>query len=784
MKLKIGSLLPAAIVFALFPFFASVATPQDGTPLPLKRLERGGLTVECDDIKRWPEGEGFSWLLTGRVSAEGQGLSLMADVIVVWEMAGKDSQIEAIYAEGNVRFRKEGMNLTMDHLYYDVRREKGYAVNIVSRGWDKNRNLPVVVRAREAREILSGLLVLKDARLTTCAFAGSHYDFSISELEMKFDKDREGEYSGSYHAAASTVLYKLEGIPLFYLPYAAFSEGDNPPLRSLKAGKTSRFGGYVYSEWGTALRKGLMDRLNPLDDGNAEDDKKNWGDIALNLDYRRKRGWAEGLDVDYEWGNYSGRIESYYLRDRGPDPGIRFDRKFIPMENDDRGRVGLFHRHEIAPSLRGELELSRIGDRNLLPEFFEKEFKEAKEQESVIYLRWRDGNRMAYYLERHRLNDFQTQNEYLPSATFAILQEPVYSGDFADLFFSSTTQIQNLRRVFDDDLREPKRRQGRLDSMNDLTVPYDLGLLQVTPFAGGRLTLFEENLERHSEARTIASAGVRAGTNVHRTSGFTSEWLGMNGLRHIMRVEGRYANNYYSNVDADELYQFDSVDNVGKFEEVAVELRHRFLTRLKTSGSDELRTHEFMEVGVGIEYYPDRRRDTGEFHRQNFLPPFQWMTAAPDPLDGYERQTHSNIYWDFAMTPKNFLSLAAFGEYNPATEKEENREIVARFFPLDVVTVGVDQRFVSRSTQGTTYNVWWKASETWLLHLSTQFDYRIEEYIEHTMDIRRDFHDFALEIGLENDRARDERRVMFAITPGFLGKRAGDRNRLFSQGEK
>lgn len=749
--------------------------------MPIVEAQEERPKIAYDDFRQWSEGGENLVLLTGRPSIDGRGIHLVADTMIGWSSTAADKAgemgIDAVYAEGNVIFEQRGMRLTMDRMYYDLKTDKGYAVNVVSRGWDSKRNQPIVIRAREARSISKGRVILDSATLTTCPYACRHYDFSISELDLKFEPDDKGKYGEKFHAEASSVFFKIGGIPLFYLPYAAFDEDDDPPIKSLALGKSRRFGYFALTDWGTGIRKRHLDRVNPFDDGNRADDDKKWGNLTFELDSRSERGYAYGLDLDYEWGDYGGFIDTYYLRDKGPNPAVKFDRQFIPLESKDRGRARAFHRHELSPEWRAEAEASYLSDRNLLQEFFEQEFKEGKEQETVAYLRWRDENRMATYLERHRLNDFQTQNEYLPSLSFAMLSEPLGTppGILSVLgtpTFSTESQLTNIRRMYDEDLRIEDRRMWRLDSWNTVSFPYDFDLVDVTPFVGGRMTLFQENLEGDADARAIMSAGTRVGTNVHRTyGGWQSATLGMNGLRHIVRVDTRYVNNYHANVAPEELYFYDDVEDLGEFEEVSFELRNRFLTRVRSG--DKLIPHEFFSVGLGWEIYPDKNRDTSRYRRQNFLPPFNWMTAAPDKDGIFQQRAQSNLYWDLTLTPKDYVSLTTLGEYNPHDRTTETYEVMLYAYPSSTLSISVDQRFVNGTTKGTTYGGQLRIADAWSFSATTLYDYRLKEYVKYSTDLTRDFHDFLLDVGFESDRARDERRFLVAITPKFLGKRLG-----------
>lgn len=725
--------------------FLLTASAQD-TPQPVE--------IHFTSAVSWkePDGTRVSYL-SGDVRIRMGDMTLRADRVLGWTPPGEKQgfAFRELYAEGNIVQRTPEATVEAESLYFDIPKNRALILRFTLRSQDPKTQLPIVVRANEARKISATEYLIEEGSATTCVFGTPHYDVEVRRARVRIEPDQEQPPKqdqpdlrppkGETRVEAEDASLWVMGVPFFYLPGLAWTPGKEFLLRKLSVGQTSRFGYYELSDWGLPIKI----------------DQKKWGDWIVEADYRRVRGWAFGADLEYKWGSYEGYIDSYYLNDMGPNPHNSFDRRFIPLEREERWRVRSFHRHALSEQWRLELELSHLSDRNLLEEFFRKEFQQGKEQETVAYLRYLDGNVGGFLLERHRLNDFQTQIEYMPRVSTWRLSQP-----FGFVRYSQVTDAANQRLMFNEALPDRPFRTGRFDTLHEFFAPLDFEAVQLEPFALGRFTAYENDLESEQEHRTAVTGGLRMRTvfwGVHPAEAF-----GMHGLRHIAELEANYANTVESTVHASELFQMDAVDAVDEFEELSLELRHRFQTKLPQPDGT-WRRHEFLNIGVEVEYYPDSDRDTGFRNENNTTYPFNWVSLYPVPRHTMERRQWSNINWDVVFTPQGIFSLTARGEWNPEDSLEESRQVSVGLTPWKRLSVGVSHYFLKHSSNSYAFSVTFDPTDRWRLTASTQYDYARDEYLSRNLTLERDLHDAVLQFIFERSETRDEVRALVAVQP-------------------
>src|SRR6185503_2926226 len=105
---------------------------------------------------------------------------------------------------------------------------------------------------------------------------------------------------------------------------------------------------------------------------------------------------------------------------------------------------------------------------------------------------------------------------------------------------------------------------------------------------------YEEDLNGDSRTRVLWTSGTRLTTQIHGTfPDVTWERAGLRGLRHVVEIETRYANNFFNTVDPADLFPYEPVDQLDRFEEVSFEVRQRFLTKDATNKPFEFATRRW-----------------------------------------------------------------------------------------------------------------------------------------------------------------------------------------------
>ncbi len=741
---------------------------------PSKLRERD-LDIKAADGIVVVDGDTDISFLTGGVKVTQGEIEIRAARAMIWTKRKKEGEkpapgaprppFDELYAEGNVLFKQGATEMRAERLYFNAAENKAFVIDLKMRGFHEDFKQAFFVAAREARLRTRGVLQADGVRSTTCPYGVPHYHLEIGSAFLigREPRDPKGPFDPFPFKGGDVELKEFYpsfgGAPLFFLPSLYLGPWlRDVPLRSFQYGRTSRFGHTLLTEWGATLKT--------ID---AEGKPRKWGDLVGELDWREKRGGAYGIDLEYAWDRYRGYVDTYLLYDQGRDQDVGFEAKFPPLETEYRGRVRAFHRHELADAWRAELESWYFSDRSVQEEFFEREFKEDKEPETAAYLRWLGGGPAGAYLyERHRLNEFQTQNEYLPRADFQLLHQPLASAGPGTLYLSERLDAVHIRRRWDEDLDAPDARTWRLDAATELSLPFDLGVLQVSPFLENRLTIYEEDLEGQSETRLLWTAGGRLATQAHGTfPAFRWDLVGLRGLRHVVELEARYANTVDNTLPPSELFPYEEVDQLDVFEEAAFELRQRFLTK-----DEHGKPFEFLNATVGVEYYPDSDRDSLSADPNNVVPPFNWIPLASTTAAGeFVRRQWSNFHYDLEFQPRNIFRVRGGGEYNPETRKEEVREVGVGLAPAEGLALSAAQTFYLGVTDAYAFGVTWGLTEKWAVSAAVQYDFKADEYVSQGAVVSRDFHDFLLQVVLERDFGRDEQRFYLAFVPKFGGAR-------------
>ncbi len=736
-----------------------------------------GTKITYDHITSWEEGGERLVLLSGSVELVTGGVTLRADRMLAWTRPEDvELKLREIYLEGNVVSRrvdpktKREATLRSERVYYDFTTHRAYLIEVSGRTYMERLRAPVVIRAKEARATSLGRWEAKDVLITTCTYGEPHYHVRFDRAMLQGEAPREATSPydiwlyGDWSVRGEGLTAEIYGLPIFFWPVIAFGGAVSElPIRAVRGGHSRRFGYWVESDWGVSLNKGLLDAINPFDGSGDDDDREKWGELRWEYDYRHQRGHAAGIDLAWKWKDYEGYVDTYGMRDAGGDPNIDFDKQFLPLEHNYRGRARLFDRHALSDEWRLEVEASYLSDRNLLAEFFEREFKEGKEQESVAYVRWMRANAAAYVQGRYRLNDFQTQIEYLPRAAGYLFDEPLALG----VTLSMQADAARMRRRFDDALDMPSEEVTRFDIVNELGRPIDLAVATLAPFIRSRNTFYDEDLSGTSEHRFIGTAGARLETNVAAVHDLIWEEIGLHRVRHIAHLEVTYASSFESTVDPAELPQFDAVDGLGRFEEVSIEMRHRLQTKYKSG--DTWATHEFFSLGASIEFYPAAFRDSTRVATDNFEPPFHWITLAPTDTSGVLRERDwSNLHYFLSVRPRELFTLSAYGEYNFHDSQEEIRQYLLTVQPIGAMKATVGEVFVKDVTTAFTVGLDWQITEQWRVQARGQYDFDFDQFLHWRVVLGRDLHDFMIELVAEVDETRDDRRVYVTAYPKFV----------------
>ena len=462
---------------------------------------------------------------------------------------GQNDNVSGVYLEGDVIVSRGDRVMQAPKAYYDFTTDRATIANPVFRTIQEQRNIPIYVRAREARVLSAREIQFKDAEVTTSDFHTPSYAIAAKEVIFRdltpYDAKGEPLSDQKLEAEMKKATYRIEDIPVFYWPYASgdVSSGESP-LRRFTAGHNGRFGTGAESEWDFFRLFGMI-RPEGVKGGLELDYYTHASLVGVNFQYSR-RG---------ENSQYSGYALASYVYDQKAEDNFNHDLPDIQAPH-DRGRVLTRNKQFLPNQWELQMELAYLSDRNFLQEFYREEFWTGKEQETLLYAKKQRDNWAFTGLLQYRLNDFQTQTESYPDLSFYLSGEPLADGQLT--FFNEDHLGVKRYRPDKESGLEDSNAMGRGDTRNEIDIPLKAGPVNITPYATGRVTGWSDRPDDGKDFRPYGQVGVKNNMDIWRTyDNVHSRLWDLNRLKHIItpQVVGWVATT--GGVEPDDIFPMD-----------------------------------------------------------------------------------------------------------------------------------------------------------------------------------------------------------------------------------
>lgn len=462
----------------------------------------------------------------------------------------------AAYLEGDVILRLGERSVQGDRLFYDFRTGKALILQPVLRIIQEQRNIPVYIRAKEARQLAArrgpeGVAVrgyqwtFRDALVTTSDFHTPEYHIAARRVYLQdttpYDEKGVALAERSWQSRLVNTTFNVRGVPLLWWPYTVGdAEQGHTALRKVQAGRHGRFGWGVESHWFLFRLLGL-----PKPEG--------WK-ARLEVDWY-ERGLMLGSKVQYRRQKYSGEALAYGLLDdeREDDFGTR--RKGVGARR-ERGRLLWRHKQFLPRDWQLQMESSYLCDKNFLEQFFPGEFWAGKEQETLLYAKKQQDNWAVTGLAKWRINDFLTQTEALPDLAGYLIGQSLLK-DMLTLHSEGHLGLVRYRPAEDSGMLST-RTVARADMRQEVDLPLALGPIKFLPYAAGRVTYWGDSPRDGGLVRQWGQVGVNAAVHIWRIyNGVKSRLWNLNRIKHVITP---YGGVFWSgsNVEPDRLSPFSA----------------------------------------------------------------------------------------------------------------------------------------------------------------------------------------------------------------------------------
>lgn len=778
--------------------------------------------------------QGVNIVIEGMPDIRGLGtgtLDLSADQVVIWTQANASGQFSPdmfqdanaplqLYLEGNIEIRQGENVLKASKAYYDIREDRAVLHDGELRVRIPDLEGTLKLRAERIRQLSHDSFHAQNAWVTGSEFGVPTYRMEAGDIfiENRHDQrwigngnsqiDPELNQPRSHPAPWITSLdnrFRIGNTPVFMSPFLSMSAEDpHIPLESITLGGDQILGAQVKTIWNMSKLLGLA---TPGADWN------------LQLHAYSERGFWLGTDANYASieapgtpGRFFGEAEAVWINDFGRD-NLGLDRRDLDVANNTRGRVLWRHREQWSSQLDWTAEIGLLSDRNFLEQYYESEWDQGKDNETLLGLNYLEDNVAASLMTRVQLNEFEYDTQWLPRGDLTILGEPLL---WDRLVYSSRTSAgygqlrpgstpEDPADLFVPIWYMPAAEGLVFSSRHELSVPFALGPLQLDPYILGEAAYWQDDgFTGNSLNRFYGSAGLRGNLQLWKTfPNVRNQILGLNGLAHKQTLGFDY---YF----ADSTEDLSNIPQYNEFEENAQE---RFRTRLifntfglmnsamlpaqfdprgyavrsgaarnvsspyfelvddqhalrlnwnhrlqtKVGPPERQRIKDWMTLDLGITYFPNPGDD-------NFGTSFGLLTA--------------NYMWDVGARTK-FLANGQFDFFDDAPQVWDVGFLSQRSTRGSVYVGYRNIQAGPLESQLLTGSVSYAMSEKWIATLGTAYDIAENQDRGQSLTITGVRADFLIHVGMSVDSSKGNFGLGFMIEPR-LGPLNGSSNQLSS----
>ncbi len=640
-----------------------------------------------------------------------------------------------IVAKGNVVMKYKDVELYCDHAEFDAKTNiaviKGdvkivrgdtvlmgkdvvYNFNTYNAQMDalKIEDPPIYGSAKGADKIGTKEYILKKGYVTTCDLEVPHYRLVAKRVTI---------YPGERVVAKNMVLM-VGKVPVFYIPYFSQSLKDRSFPVEIVPGKNSEWGYYILTRW--------RYRLNEENDG------------RIIFDWYERRGFGTGVTHKTKSKKYGEALLKYYrisdelysidsredLFDEYPARSSRPE-KYL---EDDRYKAEFSYSWDPKPEISIRSEFHKFSDKYFMKDFFERAYEQEPEPLSYMLATYAFSNSSISLFTQKRVNRFFSETEYLPQLQYDLYRQRIGDTKF---YFESTDKLANLNDTTADS--GIKENALRFYSDNALSYLTRIGWLRIQPYAGSYAAFYSQNKFGDDEVWRIApKMGAVLSTKLYKVFDTDFNIFGrpVKFLRHIFTPEVKYEYVHEPTVSNNNIFQFDSDDDLTRQEKITFTLKNKWQAR------NDKDTWNFIYFSPSIEY-----RINPEGGGSGF----------------------DNVKADLEIYPKKGVSLNADTEYDVNTRQFRDANVDITFKGYEKVYEGdkeVEREKYSFSyghryqhlddTQGT-MDVKFNLTPKMQLHSYLRYEYNKEDFQEQQYSIRTDLHCWWLDLGVNLDRREE-----------------------------
>ena len=387
----------------------------------------------------------------GKVSLEYEDIRLEADFIKV------NLKTLDLEAEGKVNLSIGTRRLKGKSLKYNLKKREGEVLS------PEGKEGPILYKAQRVN-LMPEKVELSGADVTTCDFSPPHYKIKAKTIMMDFKEE--------VIVARNATLY-VGRYPLFWAPVI---------VRYLHRENRIMMPSIGYSDFsGWYVKTGYYYYISPRLYG------------TFHLDWREKKGFAEGIDASYRMEKGEGEIRTYFIKEKDTQ--------------NERWRLKLAHNYRFSRSTSLKINFDRVSDAEFLEDYFPEEDEEIPP--SFLSLEHRKPAYNVNFLLEPEVNPFnyQTSIQRLPSLTLSFSPQKIGK---TGLYLGKGMEATSFKKGEEEFLRT--------DAFADLSYPfYAFRYLKFQPKAGYHLFWYRDREGKEAWRRIpyqeiVVSSSIKRGT--------------------------------------------------------------------------------------------------------------------------------------------------------------------------------------------------------------------------------------------------------------------------------
>lgn len=635
-------------------------------------------------------------------SLDGELVIVQGDVVIVYgentlyaDQAELSRSTNVVYATGNVRLVSPYGEIAGEKMTYNFETEKG----------DLNGatfySHPYFGGGRYAAKVDSNKFVVKDGYFTTSDFDKPEYRLTSNKIEI---------YPGD-KLVARHVRLMLGNIPIFYLPKYTQDLTDREPRFSFAVGSTSEWGDFLLTKYKIPITDNI--------------------EAALHADYRVRRGFASGLDVDYNTQDFGqGVVRTYYTHERLRDPKHLWSHEWDePTTERERYKAEWRHKWRIDPRTQFIAQYYKLSDADFLKDFFEKEFKRSSNPDTFFLLtRGLDLGTLSLRVDK-RVNRFVGDVERLPELAYNLS-----STEIADsgLFLSHQSSFSKLVKKFASP-SERRFKTYRFYTDNQLDYPMKIGFIEFKPFIGTEQTYYSRTarVDEEDQIRGLFKTGITGSTKFYRIYNVHFDKFGfdINRLRHVITPSITYDYTSGPTIPNSELNSYDTIDSRTQQHKIVYSIENKFQTKRDEQSVDLLRS--IISLDYLLKEHPGK---TG----------FNKLNA------------------DLEIRPTEWLDLYFDATYDTRNDRINDANVDVYIHDEDQWRFGFSNRYARNADNILTTNFSWKINPKWKMDVYERVDIENGDHEEFDFIITRDLHSWELDFQY-NTRRKQGVEVLFVF---------------------